>query len=125
MINIEPIISPWVFYWIDLCTPIKVFTAICTVSFAILCGAARDNISIRNTEEFNAIYVRKTKIYGIAAVIFALICLFVPSNNTAYKMLVASYVTPDNINSTVQFTQEAFKTLMDGIVETAQRLQGL
>lgn len=125
MINIEPIISPWVFYWIDLCTPFKVFAAICTVSFAILCGFAHDNISIRNTEEFNAFYVRKTKMYGITAIIFALICLFVPSNDTAYKMLVASHVTPDNINSTVQFTQEAFKTLMDGIVETAQRLQGL
>lgn len=125
MISIEPIINPWVFYWIDLCTPIKVVAAVIAFLAGGLGFSAYAEIKSYNTKEENAPWVHKTKVFGIIAVIFTFVCLIVPNPSTAYKMLVASYVTPDNINSTVQFTQEAFKTLMDGIVETAQRLQGL
>lgn len=125
MINIEPIINPWVFYWIDLCELVKVVAGVIALAFTGAMWSTYVEIKSYNTKEENAVWVYRTKCFGIAAVIFTLIALLVPSTNTAYKMLVASYVTPDNINSTVQFTQEAFKTLMDGIVETAQRLQGL
>lgn len=51
--------------------------------------------------------------------------IFLPSKTTAYKMLVASYITPDNINSNGQFTQDTFKDFLEGIVETARRIKNL
>lgn len=121
----EPIISPWVFYWIDLCEPIKAVTGFIAFLFIGASWSAYVEIKSYNTKEENAPWEYKTKLFGIVAVILTLVSIFIPTSNTAYRMLVASYVTPENINSTVQFTQETFKILMNGIVETALRLKVL
>lgn len=125
MINIEPIINPWVFYWIDILDKVRCCFVIILISSALSSGLCVCSWGIEHSFEKDSIYRIPSIVSLVALFISSIGALVVPSTDTAYKMLVASYVTPDNINSTVQFTQEAFKTLMDGIVETAQRLQGL
>lgn len=125
MINIEPIISPWVFYWIDMLDKVRFCFVIILISSALSSGLCVCSWGIEHNFEKDSTYRTPSIVSLVALFISSIGALVAPSTDTAYKMLVASYVTPDNINSTVQFTQEAFKTLMDGIVETAQRLQGL
>lgn len=77
---------------------------------------------------------------GIISFIGFVGIVLIPSQDTAYKMLIASYITPDNINAVVDSTgalvdrgvsyigeisKSGLQTLMQSIVETARELKNL
>ena len=89
----EPIINPWIFYWIDMLEPIKgLFLISCLlgfgcVAFIAICG---EDENIKNR-------YKKMKRISIFATIMLLFMTFTPTPKTATKMLVASQVTPANL----------------------------
>ena len=89
----EPIISPWYFYFINVAEALD-FTATITgvigMLFGILLyiGSKEDN----NPDDLkHAIYLITLGIIGM------FLSILIPSEDTLYKMLAASLVTPDNI----------------------------
>lgn len=112
----EPIISPWIFYLIEVLGALKeVGWACCFISgvgFIVFFVMA---------SEINVETIRKIIRWPIIGIIVGVILtIFMPSEETMIKMLVASFVTPDNIELGV----EGVKAIFDYIVETAAELFG-
>lgn len=74
-------------------------------------------------EESYQQWAKRWKYIFIGSTIFFGITLFVPSTQNCYKMLLASYVTPDNIEAGAQITKETLQTILDMIVETAIKIR--
>lgn len=98
----EPIISPWFFYFLHVCKETYLlFRIIFWVSlpFALLMGlfVTIDYTSSRNKDD----HTKMLKVFKISCCIClfsGLISALIPSEKTMYQMLAASLVTPDNIN---------------------------
>lgn len=99
----EPIISPWTIYLINLTYNISqlllVITTICAIfsATAILTIFIYDDDWGCNTE----LYDKCTKFlkYSIPTIFIAItINTFIPSRDVMIAMIVSSYITPDNLN---------------------------
>lgn len=75
-------------------------------------------------EESYQWWAKRWKYVFIGFTIFFSITLFVPSTQNCYKMLLASYITPNNIEAGAQITKETVQTILDMIVETVIKIKG-
>lgn len=96
----EPIINPWIFYAADVIGSINL---VINVLVWILCIATvtafSDYMSNRNPyKEAKTIQTRKT-FHSLLKIliIVTILNIMIPSQNTFYKMIATSYVTPANI----------------------------
>ena len=96
----EPIISPWIFYVADVVGSINL---VINVLMWILCIATAiafcDYMSNRSPyKEAETIQNRKT-FHSLLKILIVVTVLniMIPSQNTFYKMIATSYVTPANI----------------------------
>ena len=103
-----PIINPMYLYLIDVLHNIDVFNqgvffllTVAFVAMAFILAGANDEL-----EEGKKDVKRWLKIIGVAWLVSFSISIFVPTKDMMYKMLIASYVTTDNI----QIVNEAIKT---------------
>lgn len=103
----EPIISPWIFYWIDVFDNVTFFVGI-FVSVMIIFGCAGFIIGMA---EDNWKKFMPNKCIMICFVISLFILTFVPSRTTVYKMFIASYITPQNI----EYVGDSIDSLLDNI----------
>ena len=109
----EPIISPWIFYLMSI---VDGLIGVGIMSM-IIGGMTLVFCIIYTVEEYK--WPRKLGGWTIAVIVTgALIMLFVPNEETITKMLVASFVTPDNIELGV----EGVQTIFEYIVNTAASL---
>lgn len=98
----NPIISPASFYLIDFLNNINgiaVLTMLASIGMAAILFFTNlhDGVIYAFDEDNNQKYKKKMK-YCLAVLgISAFIVVIVPSKETMYKMLAASYATPDNI----------------------------
>ena len=123
----QPIISPSIFYWFEIISNLKIFLSIlfglscvglvfCIVSF----------IAILVEEELEThtgkIIKKLCKLCTIITSIFGLLSIFTPSKETLMTMIVAKYVTPDNIiavGGTIEESVSSIATEIIRVVETA------
>lgn len=115
----EPIINPWIFYFIDLSTHITVtsiFLAILSIILTIVCFVAYNETHDQETKDTASMCVKNL---GIAFIIFLVLATFIPSRETCYKMLIASNITKENITT----TGEAINEVLDKAVEKIIRIQ--
>lgn len=68
--------------------------------------------------------------YRINLIRISCICIFIiilnnfiPTRDTMYKMLIVSYITPDNLDIGVNFTRETFEYFLNQIVETINKIR--
>ena len=104
----EPIVSPWLIYFIDFADRLQ-FICICGV---VICVYYYVNLGCKidelNDKVIYATNTRKTRnLTKIFACIFILLLTFIPSQETSIKMLVAYYLTPDNIAAVGKYAGEA------------------
>ena len=102
----EPIISPWIFYYIDIID--KVYVAIQPLIFIILV------LIIMITTNLNE-YDTALKWRKRLCVVLAILCaayIFIPSKTTIYQMIAASYITPTNLEKVGNVNK-----LIDTVVE--------
>lgn len=96
----EPIISPWVFYLIGvvdkLHTALVVFMGMCVCVF-VLAGLGYKELYA--TEEEQARCVKTATIAGVLFLVAGIVEIFIPDATALYKMLTASYLTPDTIGT--------------------------
>lgn len=118
----EPIINPWIFYAADVIGSINlvinVFVWILCIATAI---AFSDYMSNRNLyKEAETIQNRKTfhsllKIF----IVVTILNIMIPSQNTFYKMIATSYVTPANI----EIVGDSVDKIADKIVDKINKVK--
>ena len=113
----EPIISPWIFYFMSLADGFRAAGYIITIlGFAV--GIV--SLMVYGMENDKLMPWKYLKWFVIAFVVGGAISIFIPSQEVITKMLVASFITPDNIELGV----EGVKAIFDYIVTTAAELFG-
>lgn len=116
----EPIISPWLFYWMAVAGNLK------PIAF-ITCGVAA--VVMAFAVLFSDFNLNKAmpviKGCGLVLSISGLILVFVPSERTIAKMVVASYATPQNLEYITEKTGKAIDGgvdyMIDKIIEAADK----
>lgn len=111
----NPIINPLFFYFISVTDVLRFLLLISGFGLTaiilfvgFICGVDYDAEDIIK-------FLKKPLIIGL---IVGTIGIFVPSENTCYKMLAASLITPDNIEVMKDGTQE----LVDYIIDVADQI---
>lgn len=108
----EPIINPWFFYLASRLNAILAVSALLLATGIIM--IIFHYVSVYVDDERHP---RMLKIgTGIVIVCVVLLCI-VPSEQTLYKMLLANYATPDNINDVVN-------VIIDGARRIAEATNG-
>lgn len=112
----EPIINPWVFYLIGvvdkLSTGLTVFMAMCVGAFVF---EGMEYMEFDVTEKEKEQYVKNATMAGVLFLAAGIVSILLPDETVMYKMLTASYVTPDNIgavqNNVVDFVGQIAEQL--------------
>ena len=111
----KPRINPWLFYLTDVFCNLKwlllVLFAIGMLVYLILAF-----VYTVDEEKPPTFFTMKNTMCLIIPIIIALL---IPEQNTVYKMLIASYTTPNNI----EYVKETGKDLVDYIIEKASELE--
>ena len=117
------IIDPKIFYIVSLLNSIKIFFAVC--GSACLAGSCVFGIFFLVTfleeERETAEKLKRSCVklieYGL---IIMLISLFIPSEDTCLRMIVANYITVDNANNGISTVKE----IIDYIITSINNIKG-
>lgn len=118
----DPIVSPLIFYLIDLISNIKGFA---TLFFVIsVCGLFISFFTMLTNDPFLPAEKRTyhlsqkgLRYCAIALGISTLLMVVLPEDVTMYKMLAASYVTPDNIETVQDHVVDIVTKIAEGIAK--------
>lgn len=115
-----PVISPWLFYIIDLLDKLREMTIIVfwiIVAAFFLVGFAAF-LEGENWEDKTILKLKKgLKLSIIPIAITSVMYIAIPSKETIYKMLVSKYVTYENIDKVTD-------TIKDGVDYIFEKLDG-
>lgn len=106
-----PIISPWFFYFAGIADTLR-FSLIafgCIVillATILLCSTLDDRGSNLVKPSIKCIII------GIVITLFGLFC---PSENTCYKIALARYATPQNIQAITEYVEDTTSNVTDGV----------
>ena len=118
----EPIISPSIFYWIDVISTLSAISTGLFIFSAAALGVALIFLIPLTVEDelkgyFGKLYKKILIILTIITTIFGLSCVFTPSKETLIAMTVAEYVTPDNITTVGGTIEESVSSIATDIVQ--------
>lgn len=111
------IVNPNWFYWVNVLTDLNI---VCFV-LAIISGIILAIIVIGST--IDLCFDDFKKLVVICAIIFAISVLgaiFIPTEETMLKIMIAKYVTKENLNMTV----DGIKSAVDYIVNAMKEIKG-
>ena len=109
----EPIISPWLIYACDLVSSLHwvIFISLMGITMlAMFLGLTEDEV-IKDQNRKKKVLKRSV----IAGILLLLVGVFLPLQETMYKMIVASYITPDNlsaVNEVMKHTVEEYAKIL-------------
>lgn len=110
------IISPWVFYWINISDTLKRL-----MWCFVIGGVFILFISCMCDDDGNMVFEKQEKgmkKIGLFVTMLCLICgIFLPSEETCYKMLAAKMFTQDNINSATEYVTDVIDYAVDKVKE--------
>lgn len=117
-----PVIIPWLFYVIELLGNLNFMVGtVCFISVALLATVlfiyAMESDSCYPSKSLLKGCKKISKISIISLIISSVMCIAIPSKDTMYKMLVAKYVTYENID-------KATDTIKDGVDYIFDKLDG-
>lgn len=108
----EPIISPWIIYWIHVFDKINIACALVTIIGSIVFGITW-LVGITEDDKDLINFAKKA---SIVIAICATILMVVPDKQTMMAMIAANYITPEN----VQLVQENIVDFIKKIVEATK-----
>ena len=121
----QPIISPSIFYWFEIISNLKILLSIlfglscvglvfCIVSFIAM-------LVEEELETHTGKIIKKLcKFCTIITSIFGLLSIFIPSKETLMTMIVAKYVTPDNIATVGGTIEESVSSIATEIIRVVE-----
>ena len=106
-----PIISPWFFYFARLADTLGIGLIIfgciaILISILVLCSSLDDN-------ETN--FVKKSVKGIIIGVVIIILGIFCPSEDTCYKMALAKFATPQNIQAITGYVGDTTSNVSDSV----------
>ena len=104
-----PIISPWLFYWIETANTLKCVFGIIAFIFGIISVFLLVQAIDERTRLPKSLFI-----YSLCFSIFLLLAVFTPSKNTIYTMTVAEFVTTDNIEILYETTGGTAEDILNG-----------
>lgn len=110
------IISPWVFYWISVSNTLSqlMWVGVAAGVIVLIFSSCYDDDGKSICGERKHM-VRKV---GIFLTSLCLTCaVFLPSEDTCYKMLAANMFTQDNINSATDYVTDVIDYAVDKVKE--------
>ena len=121
----ELIIAPSTFYWFEIISNLKIFLSIlfglscvglvfCIVSFIAML------VEEELETQTGKIIKKLCKFCTIITSIFGLLFIFTPSKETLMTMIVAKYVTPDNITAVGGTIEESVSSIATEIVRVVE-----
>ena len=118
----EPIISPWLLYWISISENIKMAFEFSVPFFTLMIGViycgtrlcVADCVYHNIEQEWPRIFKIATVLIIVLAIILTM-NIFIPTEETLYGMLALKYITPDNI----QLGVDTVKSIVEYVMETA------
>lgn len=114
----EYIINPAWFYWVDVVSNISGFLGVSGVLCLIVTGVGFTITFWQDDEEM----ARAAKFFKKVIPAFALaviLAILLPTKEAMYQMMIAKYVTAENLNVSV----EAIKSAVDYIVEALKAVR--
>ena len=114
----DPIVSPWIIYGIEMLEPLGItvrVTALLSYVTIVLLWVL--SLPCDTTEEERRAYKGKLWIPTTMLIVSVCTAVLLPSRETGYKMLAASYVTTDNIRAVGGATNEAIDSILDNVVK--------
>jgi hypothetical protein len=118
----EPIISPWILYWINVLGNLKDFAGVGVILVIIggiglgfLVTSFMDQVLEWDGDKIIKFAKKWAVGVGILLIITTLLDLFIPNQETLYSMFALNYITPDNIALGV----DGIKSIIDYIFEAA------
>lgn len=108
-----PIVSPWIFYLIDTISNLSATLMLIIFVSAGIAVTAWFISLIEDEETTIKKWTRRTYTSLIVCIISLIVTVFIPSQETMYQMLVANYVTYDNVETAT----DAIKDSVDYIFE--------
>lgn len=107
-----PIISPWFFYFAGIADglgiTLMVFGGIAIlISTIVLCGSLGDDDLIS--------FVKKSIKGIIIGVVIIILGIFCPSEDTCYKMALAKFATPQNIQAITEYAGDTASNINDSV----------
>lgn len=118
----EPVISPWLLYWVSVLNNISSALSIVIVlsifSFAVIGVIHLADSSDNYSDNLNfPNWFKYFKFSFIIACISSLIYIFIPDKQTMVAMITASFITPDNINVTTDYVVELVQRIAEAVKE--------
>lgn len=117
-----PIINPALFYWIQVLDTTRIVAiTICvfgTLASGITIGCSFD-ASFTMDEFRERIAGMKKALIAVVVVIVVclLLAIFIPSEETMTRMIVARTITPDNVSGGIEAVKEAVDYIVQKIAE--------
>ena len=117
----EPIINPGRFYLADVCNALKLILILVATALVISVGSAiiyLANVYCNNEDREKELMERGGR-YVCRMIIALAVSLtaiaVIPSENTIYKMMAASVVTPDNVTMVKEQAIDTVKEIAEAI----------
>lgn len=122
----EPIISPWLIYWVGrldmihgFCCAAGFILTMVIIVFALVAIAA----SINNDDDANKSFLNFLKKLTCVALIVDTFAFLVPTKDEAIAMYVTRYITPANIEATGEFADKAVDKLIEKIAKASKAIK--
>jgi hypothetical protein len=113
----EPIISPWLFYWIGIADGLLILLSV------LLAGSV---IALLVTTIFYACDKEKLMPhfwkYLVGVFALGLMLVLVPTKDTLYKMIIAQNITYERVSKAGDIGKELHKTLKQDVLDIIKEL---
>lgn len=124
------VINPMLFYWCSVSDTVKALAIIATIMLIVLCLVFLFVGAFHIGEAFNYGGGEDSDDYKVGVkflnwaqkcivplVVLLMLSIFIPSEKTLYKMMVANVATYENIDLTAETIEDAFDHVIDKLIE--------
>lgn len=122
----EPIISPWLIYWIGRLHAMHCFSLLLGLLLTFLAATIGFMFIINNDDysgDANKPDLSFLKKITCAALIFDALALFIPTQTEIIAMYAAKNITPANIKATGEFADKAVDKLIEKILKASETVK--
>lgn len=116
----EPIVNPWLIYFISIIEHLQTFVGVITAIVLFLDVFIIAGVFIETDDITAAFYNREenkikpfVKLLIVATIVFPLLIIFIPTKETIIAMYIANVVTPDNLSIANEIFKSNLKDYMD------------
>ena len=118
----EPIISPWIFYWMSVVDNLRSLIGfIGLLATGTTMWFCLEWIVQLGDKNYSVKYKQEIKLFTCIGLVCAVLFALIPNEKTLTRMIIASYVTPQNIEIVQGEANKSVDYLINKIVEAGQK----